>query len=96
MFKTKLTTTALSLAILTGVGAASTLNPAQAASVQLAAAGCSQDNPCAAKNPCCPQHPCNPCNPCAAKKKAQNPCNPCAAKNPCNPCAAKKNPCAAN
>ncbi|MBC8267242.1 MAG: hypothetical protein H8E36_00670 [Rhodospirillaceae bacterium] len=98
MFKTKLTTTALSLALLTGVGATITMAPAQAASdIQLAAAGCSKCNPCAAKNPCCPQHPCNPCNPCAAKKK--NPCNPCAAKNPCNPCnpcAVKKNPCSAS
>lgn len=94
MFKTKLTSTALSLALLTGVGAAITLAPAQAATdIQLATSNaCS---PCAAKNPCNPCAAKNPCNPCAAK----NPCNPCAAKNPCNPCnpcAAKKNPCAAS
>ena len=91
IFKSKITTTAFSLALLTGVGAAVTLSPAQANSdVQLAAANCGKCNPCAAKNPCCSQNPCNPCaakkmNPCAAKKM-----NPCAAKNPCNPCAAKK------
>lgn len=98
--KAALKPTILSMALLAGAGAMTSLPQAQAASltgnmdIQIASCGCANPcNPCAAKNACNPCNPCaakTPCNPCAAA----NACNPCAAKNPCNPCAAA-NPCAA-